>query len=126
MSGTTTDPNDPGVKRGAPDEAPVPMSDKYLVLSDDEIAKGYLRPLRRSYKHLECGSITTMGEKIAATYARDPWFYGSTYCVNCSMHRPLSEFLWVDLTQSQESMSPHMWPSEITDAVVAARAGDRQ
>ena len=31
---------------------------------------------------------------IAETYARDPKFYGGTYCVSCRMHRPVAEFTW--------------------------------
>ncbi len=44
-----------------------------------------------------CGAVTTMGEALAETYARDPGFYGSTYCVGCSMHRLVGqrgEFVW--------------------------------
>ena len=73
------------------------MAEAYLVLSDEERAKGFVRPVRRSYIHLTCGSVTTMGQAIAETYARDPHFYGATYCVNCKMHRPVGadgEFVW--------------------------------
>ena len=44
-----------------------------------------------------CGAVTQMGRAIAETYARDPGFYGSTYCVGCHMHRPVGvdgEFMW--------------------------------
>lgn len=98
MTGTTSDPSDPALTRGA-DTTPVPMADKYLVLSDAERAKGFVRPVRRSYVHTRvgCGAVTTMGLVIAETYARNPGFYGSTYCVGCSMHRPIGEhgeFIW--------------------------------
>lgn len=46
-----------------------------------------------------CGSVTTMGGAIAETYARNPTFYGATFCVRCSMHRPVGqhgEFIWDD------------------------------
>lgn len=43
-----------------------------------------------------CGTSTWMNEAIAGTYARDPGFYGATWCAGCSMHRPLSEFLWLE------------------------------
>lgn len=95
MSRITDDRSDPRLGRGI-DEAPVPQNDAYLVLSDEERAKGFIRPVRRSYIHLTCGTETTMGQAIAETYARDPWFYGSTYCVACSMHRPVTEFRWTD------------------------------
>lgn len=125
----------------------------YLVLSDAERAKGFVRPVRRSYKHVGppgprfelrdltpeeteryggsdvgfvkfepypagfkgsatgrywtqaeldkvgkgCGSITTMGLAIAETYAREPRFYGGTFCCRCATHLPVGgdgEFVW--------------------------------
>jgi hypothetical protein len=81
------------------DDAPVPMADKYLVLSEEERAKGFVRPLRTTYVHDRalggCGATTTMGLAIAETYARKPRFYGATFCVRCSMHRPVGEFTWI-------------------------------
>src|SRR5262249_28624228 len=44
-----------------------------------------------------CGTVTTMGQAIAETYARNPTFYGATYCVGCSRHLPVGpdgEFIW--------------------------------
>ena len=61
----------------------------YLVLSDAERAKGFVRPVRRTYVHTKCGVATTMGQSIAETYARDPSFYGGTFCVGCGTHFPL-------------------------------------
>lgn len=93
---TTPDRNDPRLTRGA-DAEPVPQADVYLVLSDDERAKGFVRPVRRAYVHLTCGAVTTMARDIAETYARQPDFYGATYCVHCRMHRPVGadgEFVW--------------------------------
>lgn len=95
MSRLTTDPADPGLTRGVDDE-PAPQADAYLVLSEEERAKGFVRPVRTSYHHVTCGTQTTMGRAIAETYARDPAYYGGTYCVQCSMHRPVAEFRWVD------------------------------
>jgi len=91
--GTTDDPRDPRLQHGA-DEMPVGQAEVYLVLSEDERKQGFVRPLRMSYVHTPCGSVTTMARSIAETYARDPNFYGSTYCVKCSKHRPLDEFTW--------------------------------
>lgn len=91
---TTTDRDDPRLKRGPPDETPTQMADVYLVLSDGERAKGYVQPYRESYLHTTCGAVTRMAPAIAATYARDPWFYGATWCCTCRMHRQLSEFVW--------------------------------
>src|ERR1700742_19544 len=47
----------------------------YVVLSDAERAKGFVRPVRRTYVHAKCGVTTTMGHALAETYARDPNFY---------------------------------------------------
>jgi hypothetical protein len=66
----------------------------YVVLSAAERAKGYVRPVRRSYVHLPCGTTTTMGPAIAETYARDPKFYSGTFCCQCSSHFPLDQFVW--------------------------------
>lgn len=46
-----------------------------------------------------CGGFTHMGAALAETYARDPHFYGATYCATCRMHRPVGsdgEFVWVE------------------------------
>lgn len=76
---------------------PVGMHADYIVLSDDERAKGFVRPIRRTYLHQKCGSTTTMGTKLAETYARDPKFYGATFCCSCNNHYPVGadgEFVW--------------------------------
>lgn len=143
----TTDPNDARLGWGS-DSEPGPQKEAYLVLSDEERAKGFVRPLRLSYQHVGlspkyplrdltdeekeqyatwgyvkkevypesespltgkywtqtqldkmgkgCGTVTTMNRAIAETYARDPHFYGATYCVGCQMHLPLAEFVWTD------------------------------
>lgn len=121
----------------------------YVVLTQEERAKGFVRPIRRSYRHVGirgpryplrdltpeqqdrysdlgyvkfepypeggattsrfwtqgaldsvskgCGVVTTMSRSIAETYARDPFFYGSTFCCGCGQHLPvgeLGEFVW--------------------------------
>lgn len=69
----------------------------YLILSDVERAKGFVRPVRRSYIHLKCGTVTTMGQAIAETYARNPEFYSGTFCSSCRDHFPIGkdgEFVW--------------------------------
>lgn len=91
----TSDPNDPRLTRG-PDNSPRPQAEVYLILSEEERAKGFIRPVRRKYIHKTCQTETSMGLAIAETYARDPKFYGSTYCVHCAMHRPVGEFHWSD------------------------------
>lgn len=83
--GTTTDPTDDCIRIIKADG----QQQCYLVLSESERGKGFVRPVRQSYKHLRCGVVTTMGLAIAETYARDPTFYGGTYCAGCRDHFPL-------------------------------------
>lgn len=121
----------------------------YVVLSDEERRKGFVRPVRRSYRHVGvprpsnlrdltederqqysqfgyakfeaypesrspltgkfwtqaeldkigqgCGTTTTMSQEIAETYARDPHFYGGTFCCHCRKHLRVGEygeFVW--------------------------------
>lgn len=66
----------------------------YIVLCEEERKKGFVRPYRDSYKHVVCGCVTTMGRSLSETYARDPSFYGATFCVACNRHLPVSEFIW--------------------------------
>jgi len=124
----------------------------YLVLCPEERAKGYVRPLRRSYLHVGtklrgtlemlekpyhsedtgkiyvavdrfqvgetragtyltqqdvdriklkgsyggCDVKTDMSLSLCETYARDPKFYGSTFCCGCGKHLPVGEFMWVE------------------------------
>lgn len=90
----TTDQNDPQLRYGV-DDSPVEQATTYLVLSEDERAKGFVRPVRNAYLHTDgCGAYTRMGQALSETYAREPRFYGATYCTGCSMHRPVGEFRW--------------------------------
>jgi len=118
----------------------------YVVLCDEERAKGFVRPVRMSYIHVGvrpefptrdltaeeiercsgedymafepypperapamgrywtaaqlrsgCGSLTTMCRALSETYARDPGFYGATFCCRCGAHFPVGadgEFIW--------------------------------
>jgi hypothetical protein len=139
----TDDPKDPRLTRGV-DTAPVSQAPVYLVLSEAERAKGFVRPLRQSYRHVGdrprfplrdltpeekerwpdyaayedypeserpcigrgwtqaqldkkgCGGTTTMALPLCETYARDPHFYGATYCCHCRMHLPVAEFVWTE------------------------------
>lgn len=91
----TDDRNDPDLKIVGPDG----QNKKYLVLSAEERAKGFVRPVRRTYVHAKCGAATTMGQALAETYARNPSFYGATFCVACGGHFPVGEkgeFRWDD------------------------------
>lgn len=91
---------------------------EYVVLCPAERAKGFVRPVRRTYVHIGrvpegetlqypytkaypggCGSRTTCSQSIAETYARDPKFYSGTFCCSCREHRPLNEFVWEGTTE---------------------------
>jgi len=147
----TTDPKDPRLGHGV-DIEPVSQNEVYLVLSEEERAKGFVRPVRTSYVHMGkkvelengklrkltkkekehykdknyygyikypkdrsplvgrflskeeydnigkyiggCGTVTTMDIALSETYARDPKFYGATYCCGCMKHLPVDEFVW--------------------------------
>lgn len=85
-----TDPNDPRLHKVKSDG----QNEAYLVLSQEERAKGFVRPLRDTYIHDKCGVATNMKPALAETYARDPKFYGATYCTGCGSHFPVDEFTW--------------------------------
>lgn len=93
----TTDPNDPRLGHGGGGGG---QNEAYLILSDEERAKGFVRPLRNAYIHRTCGTVTMMRQEIAETYARNPKFYGATFCANCNTHSPVDEFFW-DGTQEK-------------------------
>lgn len=148
----TTNPNDPCLHEGQKSEG---QNECYLVLSEEERAKGFIRPVRNTYVHVGrlplyksfyrfltdeekseykdkqyvaimtvitnedgshaggpyitqdeldaweknkriggCGVATTMGTALAETYARDPKFYGATFCTGCNKHISVDEFFW--------------------------------
>lgn len=146
---TTTDgqPPDPQCAQAGAPQGIDPASGQhraYWVLSPQERAKGFVRPVRQTYTHRGrqvcglpvkddqpgnfictcepnhvggcdqwrqvtdkqlqdfssskrlggCGGTTSMGLAIAETYARNPKFYGSTFCVQCGNHYPVAEFTW--------------------------------
>lgn len=93
----TTDPNDPGLSKILPNG----QQEKYIILSEEERKKGFVRPLRRSYTHVACGTRTNMGLVLCETYARQPDFYGGTFCAGCQKHFNLlidgkRQFHWVE------------------------------
>lgn len=156
----TTDPNHPGINKTKEDG----QNEAYIILSEEERAKGFVRPVRKSYQHVGrkvdrdgtiepledhlhegiekyygrdkgyvaylkypesrsplagsyikqdeldafnnkadrvggCMAITTMNEAIAETYARNPKFYGATFCTGCGTHLPVNEFIWRGTTE---------------------------
>lgn len=73
----------------------------YVVLSESERARGFVRPVRNTYVHQKCGVATKMSTALAETYARDPFFYSGTFCCGCRSHFPvggdgIGEFKWDD------------------------------
>ncbi len=100
VMGLTDNPQDPRLGHGV-DKEETEQHEAYLVLSEEERAKGFVRPVRRAYYHATelggCGVETVMSAALAETYAREPQFYGATYCVECRMHKPVGEngeFMW--------------------------------
>lgn len=93
----------------------------YVVLSPEERAKGFVQAVRSSYLHLPCGGMTTMGQGLSETYAREPWFYSGTFCSHCGAHFELNQFEWAD--GKGESLDPRKWSDE-KRAEVAARKKD--
>jgi hypothetical protein len=149
--GLTTDPNDPCLNAGQKEEG---QNNCYLVLSEEERGKGFVRPYRDAYVHKGrlykdginvldspyesdyngktyvatanvikgddgkwigatyltkeeldqynrtggyvggCGTLTIMGRALSETYARQPNFYGATFCCGCNKHLPVGEFVW--------------------------------
>jgi hypothetical protein len=72
-AGTTDDPLDPRLHMAREDG----QNKKYLVLSEEERSKGYVRPFRDKYIHEKCGVETS-----------------HTFCVRCGTHYPVAEFKW--------------------------------
>lgn len=112
--GLTNDRSDPRLGYGTgPGPREDGMQEAYLV---DDGEGEFVRPVRRSYIHQfmldgsevpypltsmkgvgGCGVVTTMAKEIAETYARNPKFYGATYCAGCKTHLPVGEngeFYW--------------------------------
>jgi hypothetical protein len=96
------------------------MQKAYVVLSEEERKKGYVKPLRKSYVHDKCGVLTTMHHAIAETYARNPNFYSGTFCVGCSSHYPLREFKWEDGEPMDTSLQAG-WAEQTSTRDVAKR-----
>lgn len=84
------------------DTRPDGQHENYPVLPAEDRAKGFVRPVRRAYRHQTCGTVTTMSQALAETYARDPTYYGATFCAGCGNHFPVGaagEFTWDGTTE---------------------------
>lgn len=89
----TTDRSDPGLRKIIESGERKGQQESYLVLSEEERAKGFVMPVYRSYRHMKCGCDTTMGQALCETYARNPKFYGGTFCVYCRTHFDLFRYV---------------------------------
>lgn len=71
----------------------------HIILSDSERDQGFVRPVRNSYRHVECGGNTLIPTLIAETFASKPSFYTRTFCAACMGYYPVDKFVWtVDST----------------------------
>lgn len=100
------------------------MQKDYVVLTQAERAKGFVRPVRNAYVHVGkppdgedysrfrypirgdvspfpggCLTRTQMHPDIAETYARAVGFYSGTFCCSCRADFPLDEFVWETTTE---------------------------
>ena len=101
---TTTDgrPARPGFEHASapsPADPVTGQSASYWIMSPEERAKGFVRPVGFAYWHDRCGTVTSMTRDIAETFARDPKFYGTTFCVQCGGQFAIGrngQFFWMD------------------------------
>ena len=85
----TTNRDDPGLGEILPNG----QQASYLILSEEERAKGFVMPVYRSYKHVRCGCQTNMAQALCETFARNPKFYSGTFCCYCGSHFDLFEYV---------------------------------
>lgn len=64
--------------------------ENYPTVDDGE----FEQPVRESYVHEGCGGTTTMTGDLPESVARDPEFYGKTFCATCGVHVPVEEVHW--------------------------------
>lgn len=93
----------------------------YIVLTPEERAKGFVKPVRRSYTHKKCGVLTTMGLSLAETYARDPYFYSGTFCCGCGAHFDLEQFNWSPDGEPMDPLLQEDWLKQKTWSDAQAR-----
>lgn len=80
----------------APIDAATGQHADHYVLPEPERAEPPVRPLRLSYKHLKCGTVTQMPRKCAETYSVRPTYYSHTFCCHCRDYLPVGQFVWLD------------------------------
>lgn len=92
----------------------------YVVLSQEERARGLIEPVRDAYVHVRCGTLTTMGRALAETYAAQPSFYSGTFCCGCGAHFPVGangEFFWDKTNQrvgTRRDPLTHLEPFDVS------------
>jgi hypothetical protein len=69
-------------------------TDLQTELPQEKRDEGFISPVRRTYRHVVCDKVTSMGELAAEAFARDPKCQASTYCHFCGADYPVADFLW--------------------------------
>lgn len=89
------------IRRGDPDYkheelAGMEHPHGYHIHDDADESGPFLRPIRKSYRHILCGAITRISDTVAKNYARNPKHYSGTVCVHCGSVYPVAGFWWQD------------------------------
>lgn len=71
----------------------------------------FVQPIRYTYIHLRCKSVTKISTKVAENFARDPKHYGAMYCAACKEHCRVDHFIWEDTGQPVGSAAPPEVPA---------------
>lgn len=69
------------------------------ALTAEEVAAGYIRPLRDRYTHGRCGKVTVLTKVVADSFARLPGGFGKIWCAACRggfRSGPDGDFTWVE------------------------------
>lgn len=66
------------------------------LLTEEELNLGYVRPLRKEYRHDRCGEITSVSLMVAEVLASYPRYYASVLCSTCAVQMPVREFRWTE------------------------------
>lgn len=71
------------------------MSDP-VVLTEQELAAGFVRPLRLRVLHIFCGRPSAVMAGQAEDLAKDPASWSTCWCGVCGRRLPIEQFTWVD------------------------------
>ncbi len=64
------------------------------TLTAEEVASGFVRPLRTRVLHAFCDSTSAVQPHQARDMARDPASWSSCWCLLCGRRLPAKEFTW--------------------------------